>query len=206
MLKAFALPPANAHVHPTVLRHSHSGILPGLMRDVVLLHDATLDPRTQDTLIMIRVNGLTPFPPHSTLSEYGTLRLGNGKAHPTSDALGAITFELLGPFGERSQVPNARPSFNGTGRAFYTRDPGRYTFLAAVEHDVRGGGDKDSDAYPEAEAGIKVNARGKGKVVEYPCVLEFPFPRMVWDYDPYAGRVCLQSTSERVIEVLDLVV
>ncbi|KAH0836407.1 hypothetical protein J3R83DRAFT_8008 [Lanmaoa asiatica] len=178
----------------TPLSPSHSGIIHGIyLRDRVLLRDAVLDPATQDVLITIRVHAFEPSRPRSPLSKYGILRLGS-TAHSTSpDRVGTVAFRLLGFLGQLSRTPFLHPSFNGTGRAFYT--PER-RIIAALEYDVPRDGGGGGDDEPEA------------RVIEYPSILRFSTPCRLLDYDPYSGRICLQSAMAkyRVIEILDLAV
>lgn len=192
--QAFALPLPNSHEHLrfTPLSHSHRGIIPGMnVRDVVLLHDAILDPSTQDTLITIRVHAFEPSRPHVALSKYGTLRLGKSRSR---NEVGTIAFQLVGSLGQLSRTPFFHPSFNGIGRAFYTLEPSSFGIIAALEYDVRTDGTRADEAV--------------AKVVEYPSVIRFQTLRTLSDYDPYSGRICLQSSMAkyRVIEILDLAV
>jgi len=65
-----------------------------------------------------------------------------------------------------------------------------------LEYDVRarvqGSGNGNDDEAHEA------------KVVEYPGILRLQSKQILFDYDPYSGRICLQSFVENnsVIEVL----
>lgn len=188
--QAFALPHPNTHERFTPLSHSHRGIIRGIIvRDVVLLHDAVVDPSTQDILITIRVHAFEPSRPHVALSKYGTLRLD--RPH---DEVGTITFRLLGSFGQLSRTLSFHPSFNGTGRVFYTIEPSSFGIIAALEYNVRSHGGRVDKPH--------------ANVMEYPLVLRFQTLRTLLDYDPYSGRVCLQSTMAkyRVVEILDLAV
>lgn len=217
-LQAFPLPHPNTHRRSTPpssstpLSPSHQGIIPGInICSIVLLHDAVLDGSTQDVLITIRVHAFEPSRPRSSLSRYGVLRLsgtahGHGRGMSSSSsratdsgALGTVTFRVLGSFGqpELFRTPFLHPSFNGAGRVFYTHEPGSYV-VAALEYDVHGGvdGGGGDDGEPEAT------------VIEHPCIKRFPTSRTLLDYDPYSGRICLQSAMSRysVIEILDLAV
>ncbi|KAF8437083.1 hypothetical protein L210DRAFT_3641060 [Boletus edulis BED1] len=195
--QAFSLPPPHTHRYSipasTPLSLSHRGLIPGInLPEIVLLHDAILDSTTQDVVIAIRVHAFESSRPRSPLSKHGILRL-SAVQPPGDHEVGTITFRLLSPIGH----PRAfflHPSFNGTGRAFYTLEPGSHGIVSALEYDLRTRGYDDG----EQEA----------KVVEYPSILRFPTPRTLLDYDPYAGRICLRSTMTKysVIEILDLAV
>ncbi|KAG6374696.1 hypothetical protein JVT61DRAFT_4065 [Boletus reticuloceps] len=198
--QAFALPPPHPHNNsiptptPTALGPSHRGLVPGikLSNTVLLLQDA-VDPTTQDVLIAIRVHMVEPSQPRTPLSKHGVLRLSafdSSSDHP----IGTITFQPLGPF-SHSRI--AHPSFTGTSRVFYMKHKQESrAVISALEYDVRarahGNRNSDDDEAPEA------------KVVEYPGILRLPTKQILFDYDPYSGRICLLSDMEThsVIEVL----
>ncbi|KAF8556470.1 hypothetical protein OG21DRAFT_1483087 [Imleria badia] len=171
--EAFALPPPDPHRRftstSTPLSPSHRGTIPRLdVSETVLLNDSILDPTTQDILVAIRVHAFEPSHPLSP--KHGVLRLSGA---PTSDAhdheVGNITFQLLGPLGH-SRVPFPHPSFNGTGRVFYTREPGPYGIVSALEYDLHASrGDEEAQS---------------ATVVEYPSILRFPPHARSWTMIP----------------------
>jgi hypothetical protein len=88
------------------------------------------------------------------------------------------------------------PSFNGTGRVFYTNGQSPFgKVISALEYDLRASGGDGDEAH-------------EAKVMEYTSILQFLNPHALMDYDPYSGRICLQSATatHTVIEVLDLAV
>ena len=197
-LEAFVLP--SAHANPgsattsVLLSPSHRGIAPGInVRESVLLHDAVLDPTTQDILIAIRVHAYEPSRSHGSRSQHGILRLSCTR---TSDdhgsEVGTITFQLLGSLGKFSQTPFVYPSFNGTGRVFYGLESG---VISVLEYDLHA-----SNGDGEHEA----------RVTQYPSILRVSRLHTLLSYDPCSGRLCLGSSMGRynmnVIEILDLAV
>lgn len=198
-LQAYALPPPHTHRRftptSTPLSPSHRGIIPGInVCDTVLLHDTILDPTTQDVLITIRVHAFEPSRPRTPLSKHGILRLSTVTT-PHDHEVGAVAFQLLGSLGQLPQAPFLHPSFNGTGRVFYTREPDSFwRVISALEYDLRTSGGEDQ--------------AHEAKVMEYTSILLFPTPCTLLDYDPYSGRICLRSVMAKfsVIEILDLAV
>ena len=200
--EAFALPPPDIHRRlasastSISLEPSHRGTIPGInVGKALLLHDSILDPTTQDVLIAIRVRAFETTRPFTSLLRHGVLRLSSALACHDDPEIGAITFQLHGPLGQVSQMPFLHPSFNGTGRAFYTLEPG---ILSALEYDLHGSSSGDGEGEKHA-----------AMVTVYPSILRFPTPRRaLLDYDPYFGRICLQSGMAKysVIEILDLAV
>ncbi|KAF8437080.1 hypothetical protein L210DRAFT_2353983 [Boletus edulis BED1] len=120
---------------------------------------------------------------------------------PTPTAIGpshrgTITFQPLGPF-IHPRIALDHPSFTGTSRVFYMRLKRGWRYvISTLEYDVRarahGNRNGDDDGAHEAE------------VVEYPDILRLPTKQILFDYDPYSGRICLLSDMEQhsVIEVL----
>ncbi|KAF8556469.1 hypothetical protein OG21DRAFT_1506574 [Imleria badia] len=190
--QAFALPLPDAHRRLTStltsISPSHRGIIPGInVRETVLLHDSILDPPTQDVFIAIRVHAFEPARPLP--SKHGIVHLHTSRDHE----VGTIAFELLGSLGQFSQTPFLHPSFDGTGRVFYALESGSYGIVSALEYDLHASSGDDD----ELEA----------KITEHPCVLRTSTPRTLLDYDPYFGRICLQSgvgSQHSMIEVFDL--
>ena len=188
IFNSYALPLPTTHAGSTPLELSHRGIVPESLSDhLVLLHDAICDPSTQNILVTIRLSIFDSSCCDVPLFKHGTLCLR--RSHPGQ--VGTITFQALGPLGKFPRDLFDRPSFNGIGRAFHTVPP-THRIVAAFEYDVRGGG-KD---------------KMEGKVREYPSILRFPTSRRLLDFDPYGGRICLQSTMKgyNVIEIWDLCV
>ncbi|KAF8449463.1 hypothetical protein L210DRAFT_583703 [Boletus edulis BED1] len=200
--QAFALPPLHPHNNsiptptPTAIGPSHRGLAPGIkLSYTVLLQDAVIDPTTQDVLIAIRVHMFEPSQPRTPLSKHGVLRLSavdSSSDHP----IGTITFQPLGPF-IHPRIALDHPSFTGTSRVFYMRLKRGWRYvISTLEYDVRarahGNRNGDDDGAHEA------------KVVEYPDILRLPTKQILFDYDPYSGRICLLSDMEQhsVIEVL----
>ena len=196
-LQAYALPPPHTHYHrftptSTPLDPSHRGIIPGISaHDTVLLHDAILDPVTQDALIAIRVDAFEPSRPYTPLAKHDILRLSTAN----TSQVGTVTFRLLGSLGH-SPAPFLHPSFNGTGRVFCTHQVGPYgKFVAALEYDLHANVGDDDEAH-------------EAKVTEYLSILRSPTTRRLLDYDPYSGRICLQASQGKhsTIEILELAV
>ena len=195
--QAFALPlpdtnrPLTSTSISTPLNTSHRGVIPGInVRETILLHDSIPDPITQEVFIAIRVHASEPARPRSLPSKYGIIRLRT----PCDEAVSTITFQLLGSLGQFSQTPFLHPSFDGTGRVFYALESGSYGIVSALEYELLADSGDDDD---ESEA----------ETMEFPCVLRTSTPRTLLDYDPYFGRICLQSgvgQQYSVIEVLDL--
>ncbi|KAF9219774.1 hypothetical protein BS17DRAFT_811004 [Gyrodon lividus] len=189
-LEAFAIPPPNQLQNfpdASPLSPSHRGFIPGInLNRGTLLHDSVADPVTGDILIKVRAHSFEPRRPRNPISSYGNICLHT--THSTTQSIGTIQFHILGPFGRTSSTPFRHPSFNGTGRTFYTTIPGTYDKVAALQYDVTGDGET--------------------KTVDYPCILRFPTTRALLDYDQYRGRLCLLATMPkyRSIEILDFAV
>ncbi|KAF8449408.1 hypothetical protein L210DRAFT_3524790 [Boletus edulis BED1] len=178
--QAFTLPTSHTTPTSTPLSPSHHGVVPGInvsLSGVLVLHDAVLDASTQDVLIAIRANTFEPSRPPISVSQHGILRLST--IHITrGQGVGTIAFEPLGPF-SHSRMVFAHPSFNGTGRVFYS---GSDQAIAALEYDISARGDNDGGHEHSA------------KVIDYPSLFQLPIPPSLADYDPYSGRICLRAS------------
>lgn len=139
-------------------------------------------------LIAIRVYTYDSASPRNPLSKHGVVCLSPLPTSPGHTGIGTITFQVRGPFA-RLSPPFLHPSFNGSGRMFYTVKEGSYGIVSAVEFDLHAGD-------------------GEGRVIEYSSILRLAVTSMLLDYDPYAGWLCFQSPAGEasVIEIYDVAV
>ena len=201
--QVFVLPPPKIN-HSSApasitLSCSHKGIIPDInVGGGVLLHDAVIDPSTQDVLIVIRAVVYEPSRCQSPISKHGILLLSSA---PTShDEVGTVAFHPLGSLGHHPRILFHLPSFDGTGRMLYMFEQSPYYIVSAFEYDLH------------AKCGDNDDGEHEAKGVHYPCVLRFPTTprRTLLDYDPYSGRICFEYTitmpEASVIEIFDLAV